>query len=48
MTTFTIENLEFFLIVVARISAFMFTAPLYSQKTVPRRVKAGLSILLSI
>ena len=48
MTTFTIENLEYFLIIVARISGFIFSAPLFSQKTVPRKVKAGLSILLAI
>jgi len=46
--TFTIENLEFFLMVLARISGFMFTAPLFSQRTVPARVKAGLSVIVSV
>ena len=48
MATFTIENLEFFLMILARISGFMFTAPIYNQKTVPRKVKACISICLSI
>ena len=46
--TFTIENFEYFLMILARISAFVFSAPLFSQKTVPRRVKAGLAIVISI
>ena len=46
--TFTIENFEYFLMILARISAFVFSAPLFSQKTVPRKVKAGLAIVISI
>lgn len=48
MGTFTVENLEFFLMIVARISAFIFVAPILSQKSVPRRVKASFSLILSV
>lgn len=48
MNTFTIENLEYFLIIMARISGFIFTTPLFNQRTIPRRVKAGLSVLLAV
>jgi flagellar biosynthetic protein FliR len=45
---FTIEQLEFFLLVVARISAFIYSAPIFSQNMIPRKVKAALSVLLAI
>jgi len=44
----TIEQIEFFLAVMVRISAFMFTAPFFNLKNVPLRVKSGLAALLAI
>ena len=45
---FTFEDLEFFLLVFARITAFVFVAPFFSMSNTPRRVRAGFSLLLSI
>lgn len=44
----TIEKLEFFLVILVRISAFILAAPFFNQRNVPRRVKAGLSFFLSV
>ena len=46
--SFTIENLEFFLMILVRISGFMFAAPIFGQKGVPARVKVGLSFFLAV
>lgn len=43
-----IKNLEFFLLILVRISGFMAAAPLFSLRTVPMRIKAILSIALAI
>ncbi len=45
--TFSFEDLEFFLLVLARISSFMFVAPFFSMTNTPRRVRAGFSIFVS-
>lgn len=45
---FTIENLEFFLLILVRMSGFIFSAPFYSLSNVPRRVQVGLSVFLSV
>ncbi len=45
---FTIENMEFYLLVLMRISGFVATAPFFSYNTIPVRVKAAISIMLSI
>ena len=45
--TFTIENFDFFLLILVRITGFMFTAPFFSLNNVPVRVKAGFSIFLT-
>lgn len=45
--TFTIENFEAFLLILVRITGFVFTAPFFSLKNVPNRVKAGLSIFMA-
>ena len=44
---FTFEDLEFYLLVMARVSAFMFVAPFFSMSNTPRRLRAGFSIILS-
>lgn len=46
--SFTIENLEFFLLILVRMSGFIFSAPFYSLSNVPRRVQIGLSVFISI
>lgn len=46
--SFTVENIEFYLLVIVRISAFFATAPFFSLNTVPIKVKAGLAIFLGI
>ncbi|TAH69604.1 MAG: flagellar biosynthetic protein FliR [Anaerolineaceae bacterium] len=46
--TFTLANFELFLLILVRMSGFIYTAPLFSLRTVPVRVKAGFSIFLSI
>ncbi|MBQ3061955.1 MAG: flagellar biosynthetic protein FliR [Lachnospiraceae bacterium] len=44
---FSIENLEYFLLIAMRISAFIVSAPFFSVSFVPRRVKAGLSFVMA-
>ena len=46
--TFTFEDLEFFLLVLTRISSFMFVAPFFSMSNTPRRLRAGFSIIVSV
>jgi flagellar biosynthetic protein FliR len=46
--TFTFEDLEFFLLVFARISAFVFVAPFFSMTNTPRRLRAGFSFIVAI
>jgi flagellar biosynthetic protein FliR len=46
--TFTIASFEIFFLILVRMSGFIYTAPLFSLKTVPVRVKAGFSIFLTI
>ncbi|MDF2906568.1 MAG: putative rane protein [Herbinix sp.] len=46
--TFTIEHVEFLLLILVRITGFIFTAPFFSLRNVPFRVKTGLSIFLSL
>lgn len=45
---FTIDDLEFFLLILVRISGFVFTAPFLSLSNVPRRVQIGLSVFMAI
>ncbi len=46
--TFSIVNFEFLLLIIVRITGFIFTAPFFSLKNVPFRVKTGFSIFLSL
>ena len=46
--SFTVENLEFYLMLIVRISGFVFTAPFFSTTQVPVKIKAGMSIALGI
>lgn len=45
--TFTIENFEAFLLIFVRITGFIYTAPFFSLRNVPTRVKAGLAIFMT-
>ncbi len=44
----SIGQIEFFLLIMVRVSAFVFTAPFFNTPNVPRRVKIGLSVLLAV
>lgn len=46
--TFTVENLEFYLLVLVRVSALVMTAPFFSYNTVPMRIRAAMSVFLSV
>ena len=46
--SFTVENLEFYLLVLMRISAFVLTAPFFNYSSIPARMKAALSLVLTI
>ena len=45
--SFTYADLEYFLLILVRISCFVYAAPFFSMSNVPRRVKVGFSIFLS-
>lgn len=45
---FTVEQLEFYLLVIVRISAFIVTAPFLSNVNIPRQVKTGLAVFLGL
>lgn len=47
MEYFTVENLEYFMLILVRISAFVFIAPFFSMTNTPVRVKTGLSIFIA-
>lgn len=42
-----INDLEYFLLIMIRISMFVATAPLFSQKGIPRQVKVGFSFFMA-
>lgn len=45
---FSLAHVDFFLLILVRVTGFIYTAPFFSLKNVPRRVKAGFSALLAI
>lgn len=45
---FTLQQLEFFVIILIRVSGFVYTAPFFSLKNSPRSTKIGLSLMLSL
>jgi flagellar biosynthetic protein FliR len=45
--TISIENFEVYLLILVRITGFIFTAPFFSLRNVPVRVKAGLGIFIA-
>lgn len=46
--SFSIHNLEFYLLILARVSALMVSAPFFSMRGVPRQIRVGFSIFMSI
>mgnify|MGYP004515321503 FL=1 len=46
--SFTIQNMEFYLLVLMRISGFVFAAPFFSYSSIPIRMKAAASFILAI
>src|SRR5687768_6422441 len=46
--TFSIRNLEIFLLILVRITAFIYVAPFFSIKNVPQKVKIGFSLFFAI
>jgi len=44
----TVEQIEFFLCILVRITAFINTAPFFSIRDVPVRVKIGISVVLAL
>lgn len=46
--TFSIEHLEFFLLILVRISGFIVAAPIFSLRNIPMRVKTLLAIAIAI
>lgn len=45
---FSVENLEFYLLILVRISTFIFVAPFFSLSSVPRKIKIGIAVCISI
>ncbi len=45
---FTIEKFDIFLLILVRITAFIYVAPFFSLRDVPQKVKVGFSLFLSI
>lgn len=45
--SFPVQELEYFLLVFARIATFVFAAPFFSTKGVPNTVKIGLSVFVA-
>lgn len=45
--SFSVSNLEFFLLIVVRIATFVYVAPFFSQRGIPNQVKVGFSIFFA-
>jgi len=45
--TISIENFEVFFLILVRITGFIYTAPFFSLRNVPQRVKIGLSVFMA-
>lgn len=46
--SFSLETFEYFLLILVRISSFVFVAPFFSMTNTPARVKIGFSALVAI
>lgn len=45
---FTYGNLEYFLLIMVRVTCFVYVAPFFSMSNTPRRVRVGLSLFIAI
>ena len=45
---FSLAHIDFYILILVRVSGFIFTAPFFSLKNVPRKVKVGFAAILSI
>ncbi|MCM1126691.1 MAG: flagellar biosynthetic protein FliR [Lachnospiraceae bacterium] len=45
---FTFGDLEYFLLILVRVTCFVYIAPFFSMSNTPRRVRVGLSIFIAI
>ena len=45
--SFTYADLEYFLLILVRVSCFIFVAPFFSMNNTPRQVRVGLSVFIS-
>ena len=45
---FSVQNLEFFLLIFVRVSCFIYIAPFFGMPNTPSRIKVGLSIFISM
>ena len=46
--SFSIADLEYFLLILTRVSCFIFAAPFFSMQNTPRRVRVAISVFTSI
>lgn len=46
--TFAYADLEYFLLVLVRVSCFVYIAPFFSMPNTPRRVRIGLSVFMAV
>ena len=46
--TLTVENLEYLLLIIVRLSAFIFSAPIFSVNYIPVKVKILMSVFLGV
>jgi flagellar biosynthetic protein FliR len=44
----TLATLEYYLVILMRVASFFYTAPFFGMQNVPRKVKIGLSMVISI
>lgn len=44
----TIENIESYILILVRLSSFIFTAPIFGNKQIPRKIKVGFSVYISL
>lgn len=45
---FTVENLEFYLLILMRVAGLVMTAPFFSYSSVPMRIRAAFSVFLAL
>jgi len=46
--SFTYEDLQFFLLILVRVTSFIYIAPFFGMNNTPRRIKVGLGIMIAI